>query len=212
MKTLLTPWHGLFKALVRDSYRCVVTGCGDYTEVSEMTPKERQKYNLDAPSLTFVTTDFCYIFSSSTNWNFNHNDSVDKKVIWFCTYISWIISNFWTYSSAIGPHWYGLFLKVSDPMISSNTWMSGWYMISQMDSQYVQICTWRLVASYYGSNTCPWVDIFLYHPLIYWFRLEWSSTQYISGLFCHPKIGRSPAPSTRSHIHIHVHGPFSAHS
>jgi hypothetical protein len=56
-------------ALKRDGYRCVVSGFIDLA-ADELTPAELQEYNLVGDNFVgHFPTNFCPIFSPSTNWN-----------------------------------------------------------------------------------------------------------------------------------------------
>ena len=71
------------KALRRDNYRCVVTGCADVTSYNSMDAAALQTYNLHQNPPFCTVTNFCHIFPPSTNWGHNPNDPVEKKVSLF---------------------------------------------------------------------------------------------------------------------------------
>jgi hypothetical protein len=57
--------HDFLQALLRDNYRCMVTGAVDRNAYNAMRDTERQQFGLVGAIQT--TTNFCHIFPPSTN-------------------------------------------------------------------------------------------------------------------------------------------------
>jgi hypothetical protein len=100
----------LFKALVRDGFRCVVSGLYDTTSVEHN--KEPELELKRAPVPVVCATECAHIFPESTNANISGSNAQGNKVCIFPAYLVFITGHGITMILACGQFWSVLIIRL----------------------------------------------------------------------------------------------------
>ena len=123
----------------------------DNTSYMSMDAAALQAYNLNQNPPPSTDTNFCHIFPPSTNWGFDPNDPLQKKVssfsfiIYFFCHLTYYRKNMQEMS--------GLLSIPSGLSISSSSLMDQIFINLKMDLLWTSVCILRLITSGYGLNT-----------------------------------------------------------